>query len=43
MNLDRLRRLLDREPTSQDILLYSLLDKQNLLEYTGNLSCLRYR
>ncbi len=37
MNLDRFRRLLDREPTPQDILLYSLLDKENLLEYTRNL------
>jgi type I restriction enzyme, R subunit len=37
IDLDRLRRLLDREPTSQDILVYSLLDKQNLLEYTRNL------
>ena len=37
MDLDRFRRFLDREPTKQDILLYSLLDKANLLEYTRNL------
>jgi len=37
LDLASLRRFLNREPNPQDILLYSLLSPQNLLEYIRNL------